>query len=71
MTLEAMERTLARLDVMLDTLKRQLRGTADPRVTRQSIVRYQRMRADLEVQISLERIRRGTYIPRVQRRRAH
>jgi hypothetical protein len=64
MTLDEMERTLARLDEMLGTLKRQLyKGIADPRATPQAIARYQRLRDELDVQIGLERIRRGTYPP--------
>jgi hypothetical protein len=68
MTLDEMERTLARLDEMLGTLKRQLyKGIADPRATPQAIARYQRLRDELDVQIGLERIRRGTYPPGARR----
>jgi hypothetical protein len=68
MTLEEMEGTLARLDVMLGMLKRQLyKGIADPRATPQAIARYQRLRDELNVQIGLERIRRWTYRPRARR----
>jgi hypothetical protein len=48
---------------MLGTLKRQLsKGIADPRATPLAIARYQRYRDDLDVQIGLERIKRGTYV---------
>jgi hypothetical protein len=68
MTLDEMERTLARLDVMLGTLKRQLyKGIADPRATPQAIARYQRLRDELHVQIGLERIKRATYQSRARR----
>jgi hypothetical protein len=68
MTLEEMERTLAQLDVMLGTLKRRLyKGFADPRATPQAIARYQRLRDEFDVQIGLERIKRGTHPPRTHR----
>jgi hypothetical protein len=67
MTLAAMERTLSRLDTMIDMLtKRMNDGTADPQAIRQAITRYRQRRDDLDVEISLERIRRGTYQPRTR-----
>jgi hypothetical protein len=66
MTLEEMEVAIARIDLMIALLRKQLQEGTDVRRVAADLARYQRWRDDLDVQISLERIRRGTYLPRTR-----
>jgi hypothetical protein len=57
MKLEEMELALARFDALLSFLRKQLKAGTNPRAVK-DIARYQRLRNDLDVQISLERNKR-------------
>jgi hypothetical protein len=58
MKIEEMELAIARIDLMIGFLKKQIQeGTNNPQAAA-DIARYQQWRDDLEVQISLERIKR-------------
>jgi len=59
MTLEEMELAVARIDAMIDFLKKRMNDRPHCHVA-DDIARYQRWRDDLDVQIGLERIRRAT-----------
>jgi hypothetical protein len=65
MKLEEMELAQARIDVMIGFLKKRMNDGTDRHVA-EDIARYQQWRDDLDVQISLERIRRGTYLSRTR-----
>jgi hypothetical protein len=60
MKLGEMELALARIDVMIDFLKKRMNNGTDRHVA-EDIARYQQWRDDLDVQISLARIKRGKY----------
>jgi len=66
MTLQEMELALARIDLMIDFLQKKVKDGANGHIA-EDIARYQQWRDDLDIQIGLERIRRGTY--RRRRRR--
>jgi hypothetical protein len=59
MTIEEMEFALWRIDVMLGLLKRSVKRGTNPQAA-EEITRLQRWRDDLDVEISLEKIRQGT-----------
>jgi hypothetical protein len=63
-TLEEMEFALARIDLMLGMLKRQVEQGTNAHA---DMARYQEWRDDLDVEIALEQIKLGTY----RRRRHH
>jgi hypothetical protein len=67
LTLEEMELAQARLDLMIRFLQRRLTEGAN-RQTAEDIARYQQWHNDLDVEIGLERIRRGTFRRRGRRR---
>jgi hypothetical protein len=60
MTIEEMEFALWRMDVMLGLLKRSVERGTDPEAA-EDMARLQQWRDDLDVEISLEKIRQGTY----------
>jgi hypothetical protein len=62
MTFEEMEFALWRIDVMLGLLKRSVERGTDPQAA-EDMTRLQQWRDDLDVQIGLERIKRGTQSP--------
>jgi hypothetical protein len=66
MTLEEMEVAIGRIDLLIALLRKQLQEGTDARQAAADIARYQRWRDDLDVQISLKRIRRGTYRSRTR-----
>jgi hypothetical protein len=66
MTLEEMEVAIGRIDLMIALLRKQLQEGTNARRVAADIARYQRWRDDLDVQISLERTRRETYLPRAR-----
>jgi hypothetical protein len=67
MTLQEMELALTRIDLMIDFLQKKMKDGANGKIA-EDIARYQGWRDDLDIQIGLERIRRGNY--RRRRRRA-
>jgi hypothetical protein len=66
MTLEEMELAQARLNLMIDFLKSRTIERTDPKVAA-DIATYQRWHDDLDAQIGLERVRRGSYQRRTRR----
>jgi hypothetical protein len=62
------ELALARFDALIGILQKQVeKGTATPEIITR-LDRLQQLRDDLDVQIGLERINRGTYLRRRHRR---
>jgi hypothetical protein len=59
MTLEEMELAAARIDAMIDFLKKRMNDKTNCHVA-EDIARYQQWRDELDVRIGLERIRRAT-----------
>jgi hypothetical protein len=59
MTLAEMELALARIDVMIDFLKNRMSDGTNCDVAK-DMARYQQWRDDLDAQIGLERVKRGT-----------
>ena len=59
-TLEELEFALARIDLVIGLLKRQVERGTNPRAA-EDMARYQEWRDDLDVEIALEQIKQGTY----------
>jgi len=60
MTLEEMELELARIDLIIGNLKKQVTERTNPQAAK-DMARYLQWRNNLDVRIGLEQIKQGTY----------